>query len=202
MVALLQDAVLRERPRPHAPSPATTTTTTSSSDALPVRVRRNYNDVILEDGDADGRLKTAAPAEATCPGTWLNLTDGTTTWVHCATRGHPARVFRFRSARNALRLAVRMGAAAVSLRLDYDASAVRSVVQGCAFGWVAVGQFCVTAVEDFRLNWADAETECRRRGGHLASIPDQEAQRAIDDLLINRYSPRPHPTPRGLLHDS
>ncbi|KAJ1529431.1 hypothetical protein ONE63_006210 [Megalurothrips usitatus] len=120
------------------------------------RMRRNYNDVILEE-DA---LASPSPSS-------------------------PAKVFRFLSARNMLQLTVRMGGLAVPLRLDYDARPVRRVVQGCAFGWVAVGQFCVTAVEDFRLGWADAETECRRRGGHLASIPDQEAQRAIDDLLTN-----------------
>jgi hypothetical protein len=73
-----------------------------------------------------------------------------------------------------------------ALKLWYHAEPVSDVTERCAFGWVSVRQFCVAAVEDMRLPWLEAEMECGRRGGHLASIRSEQAQDLVDTLLLNR----------------
>ncbi|XP_055586798.1 uncharacterized protein LOC129739391 isoform X3 [Uranotaenia lowii] len=72
-----------------------------------------------------------------------------------------------------------------SLLIEYDTYRVESVVSQCAFGWIATGsRLCVATFENRQLSWADAEQECVRRGGHLASIRSAADQKLIDQLLL------------------
>jgi hypothetical protein len=73
-----------------------------------------------------------------------------------------------------------------ALKLWYHAEPISEVVEQCGFGWVSMWQFCVSAVEDLRLPWHEAEVECSRRGGHLASIRSEQVQDLVDTLLLNR----------------
>ena len=73
-----------------------------------------------------------------------------------------------------------------ALRLWYHAEPIPEIVQQCGFGWVSMRPFCVTAVEDMRLPWHEAEKECMRRDGHLLSIRSEQNQDLVDNLLLNR----------------
>lgn len=73
-----------------------------------------------------------------------------------------------------------------SVFMEYRALPIAEIVSQCAFGWVAVHQFCITAIEN-ALPWTIAEGECKKLGGHLASIKSEREQRTIDALLLNRY---------------
>lgn len=73
-----------------------------------------------------------------------------------------------------------------SVYMEYRALPIAEIVSQCAFGWVAVHQFCITAIEN-ALPWTLAEGECKKLGGHLASIKSEREQRTIDALLLNRY---------------
>lgn len=73
-----------------------------------------------------------------------------------------------------------------SLQIEYSAQSIESIVSQCAFGWIACHQFCISAIEGMPLSWAEAEVECVRRGGHLASIKSEQEQRIVDKLLIKR----------------
>lgn len=72
-----------------------------------------------------------------------------------------------------------------SLLFEYVALPITQLVSQCAFGWVAAHQFCITSVDE-AATWHHAEMECRKRGGHLASIRSEQEQRIIDYLLLNR----------------
>jgi hypothetical protein len=131
-----------------------------------------------------------------CDGMLTRLWDGVSTWTHCTRNGEPRRDVTVVSRGNSVTLKVVMHQQPeqsrhdtpniLALKLWYHAEPVVQVVQQCAFGWVSVGQFCVTAVEDLRLPWQDAEMECNRRGGHLASVRSEMAQDIVDNMLLNR----------------
>lgn len=72
-----------------------------------------------------------------------------------------------------------------SLYIEYTALPVFEIVSQCAFGWIAVNQFCISAIE-LTLTWKEAESHCQTLGGHLASIKSEREQKIIDTLLMNR----------------
>lgn len=72
-----------------------------------------------------------------------------------------------------------------SVYIEYTALPIPEIVSQCAFGWIAVDQFCISAVE-MPLPWKQAEAHCKSLGGHLASIKSEREQRLIDTLLMNR----------------
>lgn len=72
-----------------------------------------------------------------------------------------------------------------SVYLEYTALPIPEIVSQCAFGWIAINQFCVSAIE-LALPWKQAEHHCQTLGGHLASIKSEREQKIIDTLLMNR----------------
>lgn len=77
------------------------------------------------------------------------------------------------------------GTSLPSLYLEYTAKPIPEIVSDCAFGWVAMQQFCVTTA-DVPLSWLQSEEYCVGKGGHLASIRSEAEQKTIDQLLLNR----------------
>lgn len=71
-----------------------------------------------------------------------------------------------------------------SLFIEYNAQSIDSIVSQCAFGWISVKQFCISAIEK-ALTWSEAELDCSVNGGHLASIRSDSEQKIIDKLLLN-----------------
>lgn len=124
-----------------------------------------------------------------CKGLFTQLFDGDSTWSHCTRAGDAEKRIEMVSRGNKVVLKVAVdgvNAGALGLQMSYRAEAVEEITGLCGFGWVAVRQFCIGAVEGPKLPWAQAEMECRRRDGHLASVRNEHAQRVINNMLINR----------------
>lgn len=71
-----------------------------------------------------------------------------------------------------------------SVFLTYQAQSVPEISSNCGFGWIAMQQLCITAIEK-RLTWNEAEQHCLQLNGHLVSIHNAKQQQIIDDLLVN-----------------
>ncbi|XP_055844862.1 uncharacterized protein LOC129911179 isoform X2 [Episyrphus balteatus] len=71
-----------------------------------------------------------------------------------------------------------------SIYLSYATKPIAEIVADCAFGWIALQQFCVCAIEKPQP-WVEGEKHCASLGGHLASIRSKLEQSIIDNLLIN-----------------
>lgn len=132
-----------------------------------------------------------------CRGLFIEFIDSDNTWSHCTKPGDAERRIEVvsRSNRVILRVTVRRASAdttGLSLKMSYRAQQVEDIVGLCGFGWVAMRQFCVTAVEGSRMPWAQAEMECVLRGGHLASIRNEHSQEIMDALLINSPGHKDH----------
>jgi hypothetical protein len=72
-----------------------------------------------------------------------------------------------------------------SISLEYSAVPIESIVSQCAFGWILVGQFCLSTFNEV-LSWDEAENKCSDLGGHLASIRSDYDQQLVDEMLLNR----------------
>lgn len=72
-----------------------------------------------------------------------------------------------------------------TISLEYSAVPIETIVSQCAFGWVLVGQFCLSTFTEL-LPWQGAENYCNALGGHLASIQSENEQKLIDEMLLNR----------------
>ncbi|XP_049310178.1 uncharacterized protein LOC105229811 isoform X4 [Bactrocera dorsalis] len=67
--------------------------------------------------------------------------------------------------------------------LSYVAQPIVELVSSCDFGWVAIQQFCINAIE-VAMSWPDAEEHCVNLGGHLASIRNEQQQQVIHEILF------------------
>lgn len=72
-----------------------------------------------------------------------------------------------------------------SISLDYSAVPIDELVSQCAFGWILVGQFCLSTFNEV-MSWDEAESKCGNLGGHLASIRSDYEQQLVDEMLLNR----------------
>lgn len=71
------------------------------------------------------------------------------------------------------------------INLEYAALPIEEVVSQCAFGWILVDQYCVSAFDEL-LTWQQAENRCNDLGGHLAAINNDHEQHVVDNMLLNR----------------
>ncbi|KAL9879695.1 uncharacterized protein ACN2A1_011533 isoform 3-T22 [Glossina fuscipes fuscipes] len=71
-----------------------------------------------------------------------------------------------------------------AIYLSYRARPKPDIVSSCAFGWIAMQQFCIAAIEAI-MTWHEAEQRCVQLGGHLVSIRNEQQQQTINELLLN-----------------
>ncbi|XP_031632855.1 uncharacterized protein LOC116346788 isoform X2 [Contarinia nasturtii] len=149
-----------------------------------------------------------------CVGVAISITDANEMkWSHCINSDSRPKKFSFKSTGNSMLIHVARilylgGGANIdgeggilrddinnqntadniydrpSLYIQYTALPVSEIVSQCAFGWISVNQFCISAIE-LMLSWKDAESHCQTLGGHLASIKSEREQKIIDTLLMN-----------------
>lgn len=153
--------------------------------------------LLLEVGDSTSTgvpetneaLASSNKKSADCKGLFTQLLDGENKWSHCTRTGDAEKRIEMVSRENkvVLKVSVRgVSVNALGLRMSYRAEAVEEITGLCGFGWVAVRQFCISAVEGAKLPWAQAEMECRRRDGHLASVRNEYTQHILNSMLMNR----------------
>lgn len=73
-----------------------------------------------------------------------------------------------------------------TIQLSYNAQPIETIVSQCAFGSIAVNQFCISLFDSLMLSWYDAELSCNNRGGHLLSIRSDNDQNLIENYIMNR----------------
>ncbi|KAF9410913.1 hypothetical protein HW555_010155, partial [Spodoptera exigua] len=127
--------------------------------------------------------------QALCRGMELSLEDGDSKWKHCSQPGDPLRSVQIVSEGNLVRLNISITAkkdtSAMWLKVWWMDKAVESIVGHCDYGWVLSGDFCISAVREAKKAWRQAEAECVRLGGHLASVLNERQQQIMDQLLIH-----------------
>ncbi|GAB6033700.1 hypothetical protein CHUAL_000018 [Chamberlinius hualienensis] len=71
-----------------------------------------------------------------------------------------------------------------SFIISYKKLALDHSSNNCIYGWSYAWDNCYLFVKE-KLNWDDAESYCKARGGHLVSIPSYTVQHFLNNLLEN-----------------
>ncbi|CAG4946475.1 unnamed protein product [Parnassius apollo] len=128
-------------------------------------------------------------AQAQCKGMELSLEDGESQWNHCSQPGDPLRSVQIVSERNSVRLNISVlgtkNTLAMWLKVWWMDKPIEEIIGHCDYGWVLSGDFCITAVRGTKKTWRQAEMECVRLGGHLASVLNERQQQTMDQLLLH-----------------
>ncbi|XP_056636815.1 uncharacterized protein LOC130445275 [Diorhabda sublineata] len=125
-----------------------------------------------------------------CDGLLIQLQDGNSFWTHCTKPGDEQRQIEIVSRENKVILKVTIRRSSANsgnfgLKMSYRAEPVESVVGVCEFGWIELSPFCIGGMGGLKLPWAQAESECNRKGGHLVSVTSKRHQQLLDNLIIN-----------------
>ncbi|EEB17501.1 conserved hypothetical protein [Pediculus humanus corporis] len=145
-------------------------------------LKLNHDD---DDDDDDG--------DRDCDGLHVVVWDGSLTWNHCSKNGDPKRDIQVWSQKNIVTIKISARTPIINsessgypvVKFWYHAEPVLDIVGSCKFGEVLVKQFCVSVVH-VRHTWDESEKYCEKRGGHLASVRDENSQNIIDNFLINK----------------
>lgn len=128
-------------------------------------------------------------AQALCRGMELSLQNGESRWRHCSQPRDPLRNVQIVSEGNFVRLNIsvvaKKNSSAMWLKVWWMDKPTEEVVGQCDYGWVISGDFCISVVREVKRTWRQAEAECVRLGGHLASVLSDRQQRIMDQLLIH-----------------
>lgn len=158
----------------------------------PIRDYYESDDDNADDDDND--------ADGCSHGVYVQLIDPLSAfrWSDCIRSGASTRRLIVVSTGNRLVIRVRQhhyrqrrpattnplpSASTSSIYFAYEAVPDSRIVGSCPFGWMAMQQLCITAVEKART-WLAAELECKTRNGNLAVIRDEREQRQIDMMLL------------------
>jgi hypothetical protein len=153
--------------------------------------------LINEMQEVETKVEAHDGREPECQGLSIKLWDGANSWLHCSKPGDPLRNVQIISKQNSVIMflvihrtsndVVNSGDTGMFLKVWYHAEPMAEIVGQCAYGWVSIGQFCMSVFERSKLPWMQAEHECVKLGGHLASIRSEQDQALIDRLLTLRY---------------
>lgn len=175
---------------------------TKSEDEDGIKKNANVptNDEEIDYEYIDLNLPQVTTSNMPCQGVMVQISnDGRIkNWTQCVYGNSLAKKYQFKSNGNTIVIHVsRLEVEDViannedtyfgipSVYFEYNAIPIPEIVSQCAYGWVAIHQFCITAIEH-ALPWKQAENECKKIGGHLASIKSEREQNIIDTLLFNR----------------
>ncbi|KAJ2943543.1 hypothetical protein O0L34_g16651 [Tuta absoluta] len=151
-----------------------------------LRLQMGTGPMIARDNDVSNIL--LEDDDVLCKGMQLSLQDGESRWRHCSQPGDPLRSVQIISEGNSVRLNISLNAKkneAMWLKAWWMDKTIEDIVGRCDYGWVSSGDFCISALRESKRAWRQAEAECVRLGGHLASILNERQQQIVDQLLIH-----------------
>ena len=69
---------------------------------------------------------------------------------------------------------------------SYDTTCEASCIVSCPEGWESYGNRCYFWSEE-KKTWSDAEEECKKSGSHLASVPNHEVHKYMQDKAEEQW---------------
>lgn len=137
--------------------------------------RFNYNNLNFDDFSPPSDV-TMSRSETHCVGVLVELMNHSNEkWSQCINKADNRIRYSLTSTDNVLLIRIskpqQVGAVSMNpvISLEYSAIPIESIVSQCAFGWILVGQFCMSTFNK-RLSWQKAEEFCNDLGGHLPTI--------------------------------
>lgn len=152
-----------------------------------LRLQMGAGSMIVKDNDVSNIIHE--DAQALCRGMELSLQNGESRWRHCSQPSDPLRNVQIVSEGNYIRLNIsvlaKKNTSAMWLKVWWMDKPIEEIMGHCDYGWVLSGDFCISVVREGKKAWRQAEGECEKRGGHLASVLSDRQQGVMDQLLIN-----------------